>query len=190
MNSKQPCEFSRGESQNDAFSIQVLPRPADLSSGTKIAVLDPKGETTKLLTRLGMQFHPVDTTSDLSAYDTLIIGKEALTSGGPGPQLDRVHDGLRVIVFEQNADALESRLGFRVAQYGLRQVFPRIPDHPILAGLTVDHLLDWRRLRNLAATTTCLHDADHARSRGRMVWLTGVASLVLWLPGQCRVSPD
>ena len=39
---------------------------------------------------------------------------------------------------------LEKRLGFRVAEYGLRQVFPRVPDHPLLRGLDVESLRDWR----------------------------------------------
>lgn len=29
-------------------------------------------------------------------------------------------------------------------KYGLRQVFPRVPDHPLLAGLTNEHFRDWR----------------------------------------------
>ena len=45
---------------------------------------------------------------------------------------------------EQSAKVLEQRFGFRVAEYGLRQLFPRVPDHPILAGLTEHHLRDWR----------------------------------------------
>ena len=47
---------------------------------------------------------------------------------------------LRVILFEQSPDVLEKRFGFRVAQYGLRQVFPRVADHPLLAGITADEL--------------------------------------------------
>ena len=82
--------------------------------------------------------------ADLSAYDVLIIGKAALTVGGPAPDLTRVRDGLKVIVFEQTSEVLEKRLGFRVAEYGLRQVFPRVPDHPLLAGLAAEHLHDWR----------------------------------------------
>ena len=40
---------------------------------------------------------------------------------------------------------LEKRFGFRVAEYGLRQVFPRVPDHPLLAGIRPrEHLRDWR----------------------------------------------
>src|SRR5690606_10266324 len=52
--------------------------------------------------------------------------------------------GLKVIVFEQSSEVLERRLGFRVAEYGLRQVFRRIPDHPLLTGLRDEHLRDWR----------------------------------------------
>jgi beta-galactosidase len=51
---------------------------------------------------------------------------------------------LRVLMFEQRADVLERRLGFRVQEYGLRQVFRRIPDHPTLAGLDAESLRDWR----------------------------------------------
>src|SRR5262249_30729862 len=36
------------------------------------------------------------------------------------------------------------RFGFRVQEYGLREVFRRIPDHPVLAGLDEDQLRDWR----------------------------------------------
>src|SRR5207248_7788293 len=52
--------------------------------------------------------------------------------------------GLKVIVFEQTAKVLEERLGFRVAEYGLREVFPRVPDHPLLDPLRPEHLRDWR----------------------------------------------
>jgi hypothetical protein len=31
-----------------------------------------------------------------------------------------------------------------VAEYGLRQVFPRVPDHPALAGIKTENLRDWR----------------------------------------------
>jgi len=34
--------------------------------------------------------------------------------------------------------------GFRVAEYGLRNAFKRVPDHPALAGLQTEHLRDWR----------------------------------------------
>ncbi len=47
-------------------------------------------------------------------------------------------------MFEQGSKVLEKRFGFRVEEYGLRNVFQRVPDHPILAGLDVENLRDWR----------------------------------------------
>jgi hypothetical protein len=136
--------FDTGETQQDALTIHVLPRPSAPPRGAKIALLDPKGETGKVLIGLNVQFQRVDATTDLSAYDVLIVGKEALTRDGPGPDVGRVRDGLKVIVFEQTARVLEERFGFRVAEYGLRQVFRRVPDHPLLAGLAEEHWRDWR----------------------------------------------
>ncbi len=137
--------FSTGEVQHDSFPIHVLPPSPALHTNTKIALFDPKGETTRQLGALGVHFQSVDATADLSDFETLIVGKGALTSDSPGPDVSRVRDGLKVIVFEQTAEALEQRFGFRVAEYGLRQVFRRMNDHPLLAGLaTEDHLRDWR----------------------------------------------
>jgi hypothetical protein len=137
--------FDTGETQEDSFTLHVLPR-ATLRQvpGGKIALFDPKGETGKLLTGLRVRFQPVKPTADLSGYEVLIVGRGALTSGGSGPDIRSVRDGLKVVVFEQAAKALEERLGFRVAEYGLRQVFRRAPDHTLLAGLTEEHLRDWR----------------------------------------------
>jgi hypothetical protein len=89
-------------------------------------------------------FRSVDAGDDLSGFELLIVGKAALTLEGAAPNIARVRDGLRVIVFEQTADVLQKRLGFRVAEYGLRHLFRRIPNHPIVAGLSDEQLRDWR----------------------------------------------
>jgi hypothetical protein len=136
--------FGSGQTQTDSFPIHVLPRPAAPVGNPKVALFDPRGDTGKLLRRFNIPFQPVEATADLSAYDVMIVGRGALTWDGPGPDVTRVRDGLKVIVFEQTAKVLEERFGFRVAEYGLRQVFPRVPDHPLLAGLEADHLRDWR----------------------------------------------
>jgi hypothetical protein len=136
--------FDSGESQTDSFAIHVMPRPAALQTRATIALFDPKGETADLLNGLGVRCQAVGADADLSRYDLLIIGKGALTADGPGPDLTRVRRGLKVIAFEQTAEVLEKRLGFRVQEYGLRQVFPRVPDHPLLAGLDAEALRDWR----------------------------------------------
>jgi beta-galactosidase len=136
--------FSTGETQADAFTINVLPRPAAPTVSARIAVFDPKGEATKLLAGMGIRGQAVAANADLAGYDLLVVGKGALTPEGPGPDIARVREGLRVVVFEQTAEVLEQRFGFRVAEYGLRQAFARVPDHPLLAGLQAAHLRDWR----------------------------------------------
>jgi len=136
--------FGTGETQQDSFAVDVLPRPPVAQAGPRIALFDPKGETGRLLDRLGVGYQPVDAGVDVSAWDLLIIGKGALTVDGPAPDLAAVRDGRRAVVFEQTPEVLEQRLGFRVAAYGLREVFRRLPDHPILKGLAPEHLRNWR----------------------------------------------
>ncbi|HYW80869.1 MAG TPA: hypothetical protein VE890_14910, partial [Thermoguttaceae bacterium] len=86
----------------------------------------------------------VDAQTNLAVYDVLIVGKNALTIADPASDIARVRDGLKVLLFEQTADVLEKRFGFRVATYGLRRVFQRVPDHPVLANLVDAHLCNWR----------------------------------------------
>ena len=136
--------FDTGEKQSDSFAIRVLPEAAALEGSGDVALFDPRGETTRLLADMGVSCRRVEADADLSRSDTLIIGKGALTADGAAPDIGRVREGLRVIVLEQTAEALEKRLGLRVTEYGLRHVFARIPDHPLLAGLDAEALRDWR----------------------------------------------
>jgi beta-galactosidase len=136
--------FSNGEAQKDEYALHVMPGAASPHSSARIALFDPAGETGSLLNQLGIRCEPVDANADCSTYEILIVGKGALTVDGPAPVITGVRDGLKVIVFEQTSAVLEKRFGFRVQEYGLRQVFPRVPDHPVLAGLQSEHLRDWR----------------------------------------------
>jgi hypothetical protein len=138
------CQFSTGEGQEDSFLVDVLSGRPPLDLHSRIALFDPKGQSSELFGRLHVPSARVDSTNDLSGYDVLVIGKSALTLNGPAPDLSRVRQGLKVLVFEQESEVLEKRLGFRVEEYGLRQVFPRVADHPILAGVDADQLSNWR----------------------------------------------
>ncbi|HOX01398.1 MAG TPA: glycoside hydrolase family 2 TIM barrel-domain containing protein [Candidatus Paceibacterota bacterium] len=139
-----PSADAAVETQEDRFTIHVLPPAASAKLASSIALFDPRGETARILRSLGIRFQPVEAGADLSSYDLLIAGKGALSAEASAPDLRRVPDGLKVLVFEQTKDALERRLGFRVQEYGLRTVFPRIPGHPVLGGLGAAHLCDWR----------------------------------------------
>ena len=136
------AKFSSGETQEDTFAINVV-APKQSPKLTKTALFDPKGETAKLLTKMGVSYEKVDAAADLAGYDVLVVGKASLTVDGPAPAIAKVRDGLKVVMFEQTSDVLEKRFGFRVQEYGLRQVFPRVLDHPILAGLGAENLHDW-----------------------------------------------
>ncbi|MCX8109558.1 MAG: hypothetical protein N3G20_12230, partial [Verrucomicrobiae bacterium] len=138
------ARFDTGEVQHDCFMLHVLPRATGAAATEKVALFDPKGETARLLERLGVQFMTVGPDANLRSTDMLIIGKHALTVDGRAPDLSAVRTGLRVLVFEQTTDVLEKRLGFRVAEYGFRKMFARVPDHPALCGLRPEHLENWR----------------------------------------------
>ena len=130
--------------QSDVMTVDVLRATAGVASDGQVALFDPQGQTSSLLQKLGIKFHQVSAATDLSAESTLVIGKLALTIDGAAPDLTRVRDGMKVIVFEQSREVLEKRLGFRAVEHGLRRVFERIPDHPLLSGLTLEQLHDWR----------------------------------------------
>jgi beta-galactosidase len=140
-------KFDSGETQQDSFCLNVIAEgvaPAGAFAAAKVALFDPAGETAALLSRLGIVSQGVDAGADLAAHDVLIVGKAALTLDGPAPDISRVREGLKVLIFEQTSEVLEKRFGFRVQEYGLRQAFPRVPDHPTIANLKTEHLRDWR----------------------------------------------
>ena len=118
----------------DSFPIDVMPRASRPQAKDRVAVF---GESSGVGIR-------VNADADLTAFDTLIVPRGALTVDGSAPDISRVRDGLKVIVFEQSGEVLEKRFGFRIAEYGMRWVFPRVPGHPLLAGLDEQHLRNWR----------------------------------------------
>lgn len=188
------------QEQTDTFTIDVLPAAPSVRADARIALFDPRGETAALLGKAGVKFQKVDAAADLGGYDTLVLGKLALTVDGPAPDLSRVRDGLKVIVFEQASQVLEKRLGFRVVEYGLRHVFERIPDHPLLAGISPGHLRDWR---GEATTVPPRHDYKSVPQHGpttrwcdipvSRVWRCGnrggVASVLIEKPARGDFRP-
>lgn len=175
-------KFSTGETQKDRFTLDVLSPLPKQGPGARIAVFDPKGETRRLLSELGVGGQSVTAEADLSGYDVLVVGKAGLTVDGPAPALDRVRDGLKVLVFEQTAEALSKRLGFRAVEYGLRRVFRRVPDHPALAGLTDSHLHDWRGAATLTPPRLKYHPGG-AYNGAPTVWWCGLQVPRLWRCG-------
>ena len=140
---KAKVKFSNGEIQNDEFEINILSNTKPVKQLDSIALFDPNGETKKLLEKLNIRFQLVNSDSDFNEFDILIIGKKALTVDGDSLNLENVRNGLKVIQFEQTTEVLEKRFGFRVHEYGLRQVFKRVANHPVLNELENENLHDW-----------------------------------------------
>lgn len=137
-------KFDGAATQSDTQRIHIFePRPG-LKVTKPVALLDPQGQTAAWLQKMGVLFDRVEAGANLSRYDVLVIGKGALAPDGPGPDIGRVADGLKVLMFEQTSQTLEKRLGLRVEEYGLRWVFERLPDHPVLENLSPEHFYNWR----------------------------------------------
>ena len=175
---------STGETQADSFTLQVVPIAVAPHPASRIALFDPPGQTTKLLTATLGVAKPikVDAAADLSSFDVLLIGKGALTVGGAAPDLKRVRDGLKVVVFEQTGDVLEKRLGFRVEEYGLRQVWPRVPDSPLLTGLASENLHDWRGSSTILPPTLSYTLSQRYNGVPSVIWC-GLETPRLWRCG-------
>lgn len=108
------------------------------------AIHDPQGRTTDELSAVGVTPRRLPAAGDLSGVDVLVIGTTALEPTSPLPfSADDVRRGLRVVIFEQTAPALRM-FGLRTEDVVPRYVFPRVGDHPILAGLSSRDLTNWR----------------------------------------------
>lgn len=145
------CVFDTGETQDDAFDINVLAAPAKPALQAKIGLWDPEGQTAKLLRDLGVGFTLIDDVTRTTDIDILVIGREALSGMRKAPSVEGVRDGQRVLVFEQSTATLTSRLGFRIAERGMRIAFPRTPSHAALVGMGEGHLRDWQGAATLIA---------------------------------------
>jgi hypothetical protein len=139
-------KYNTGEAQEEKFAIHVMARPEKPKPALTVSLFDPAGKTKKVIAGLGVACTEVKADAKVAAPGILIIGKEALAAEGPAPDISAVRDGLRVIVFEQNLAALQQRLGFRAVEYGLRNLFPRAPNHPLLAGIDAKNFTNWRGL--------------------------------------------
>ncbi len=176
-------EFLKREVQADEFDIRVLPPMPAVSELSRLAVYDPAGETTRRLARFGFQGTPVGPGADLSKFNTVIVGKGALTVDGPGLELSRVREGQKVIVFEQTSEVLEKRLGFRVEEYGLRHVFPRVSNSPALAGLDTEALRDWRGESTLVPPRRSVELEPNVYNGAPTVVQTGIRQPRVWRCG-------
>ena len=153
------------------FDLQIYPRcDPEKTAPTGWALFDPVGKTRKALRRAGLSTAKLDAGDALPAdLRVLVIGCNALDGAADAKLFadlpTRVEAGLQVLVFEQTADALSKTFGLRCFTPGVRRVWIRAADHPVLAGLANVDLADWR-----GQTTLGPLDGPPARLDERQRW--------------------
>jgi len=191
--------FDNGEKQNHEFPIDIVKPSVAKAKSVKIGLWDPKNFTAPLLRRLGVNFQLISNGAKTSEFDVLIIGREALSDKKATIDVESVEEGQRVIVFEQTAETLSGRFGFRIAEHGMRSVFPRVK-HDVLSDVDASHLRDWQGAGTLVEPYLTLPELEKTNPiwswcgfPNTRVWRCGndgvVASVVIekpprgnWLP--------
>ncbi len=128
-----------GQTKTDRFDFRLY-RPAPMVK-QHLLIFDPEGKSRAMLQALGYTLSNWD---GKPSGETLVIGREALTSGVtlPGNLENYVSDGGRVVILQQQPQWLEQH-GFRVGAHVLRQVFPVDSVANRLGGVDATDLRDW-----------------------------------------------
>ncbi len=121
----------------DTFTFRVF--GAQRAVEEKIAIVDPGGLTSKMLTTLGYTPHVWD-----GAAQLVVIGRNGLKNDpAVAARLEPfVRAGGRALIFAQDPSWMTEALGWRVCPKVSRRVFP-VPNSPFAEGIDADDLRDW-----------------------------------------------
>lgn len=132
------------EVEGDSFAITVFPKQAPLALHSKIAVYDPEGKSLPWLKAIGVNAVQLKKGDKAEGFDLLIIGREAVVENEDLPYAkEDISRGLKALVLEQ-LPAVWRGLGFRSNEAMPRKVFPTGADCPVMKGLAVSDLAEWR----------------------------------------------
>ena len=130
--------------ETDSFTFTAFPKTDALKLDAKIALYDPKGKSGPWLKTLGVNVALLKKGDKAEGYDLLIVGREAIVQNDDLPYTqDDVRQGLKVLVLEQLPGVWRG-LGFRGNEAMPRRVFPSSADCPVMKGLSLSDLMDWR----------------------------------------------
>ncbi len=141
---------------SDERQYSAYPQPSlSVSENSRLALYDTEGTTRDLLTGEGIDFLPVEDlqTAPYEQFGLLLVGKnslreEELLSVGAETIAAKWEDfaarGGWVVVLEQPSYPRWMPLALSPTDYQANFAFPRAADHPIVAGLSPEHLRWWR----------------------------------------------
>lgn len=136
----------------DRFNLEFYPLPEKINTNSHVAVIDPKGYTTSWLKQSGLEFETLAVGHEetalgmqqkFKAVDVLIVGREGLSIGLLEACAPAIRNGMTLLVFEQQADILQS-LGFRTIDVAPRYCFATRNDSSLVEGLPAEGLRNWQ----------------------------------------------
>ena len=168
---------------SDSVNIQIVAAKPLPALASRIALIDPEGDTAAALKRLGVPCQKVAFNADLTPYNFVIFGRKAFSyepklMANPLDISLLMGAGKRVLIMEQDEDTLRNRFKFRTEGASPRSMFGRIAGHPVTAGLPDDVLNYWRG----AATLT--DGYEEARSQPLESEATGARRFIIWNDGK------
>ncbi|MDP0496413.1 MAG: glycoside hydrolase family 2 TIM barrel-domain containing protein [Verrucomicrobiota bacterium JB024] len=129
-----------GEELTDCFDFRLYRDEAQANE--VLMVFDPMGKSSTMLKEMG---YSLEDWNGQPRPGTLVIGREAFTSGVPMPGDINAfaRAGGRVVVLQQQPDWLEQSAGFRTGAFVERRVFPIPGAAEWLGDIDADDLRDW-----------------------------------------------
>jgi len=139
---------------SDSCRVDVLaPRPLKTKT---FALVDPEGDSTKTLEKLGADFQLQPFTANLAAFDTIVFGRRAFDY-----ELQALPEGLdlgallalgkNILILEQSEKTLRERFKLRTEYASPRDVYARVANCPLFDGLPDACLKYWRGAATLTS---------------------------------------
>ena len=173
--------------KSDSFDVEVFPAETpSVSTGFKVALFDPEGDTAAVLDALSIRYDRVE---DLAAaiadesVQALVVGRRALSHAcGLEAALPRVEKGLRLFVAQQDPATWQA-MGFTVEDSMARQMW-----NVSLHGVVDADLAHWRGAP--MADAPFGNVMKHETRRGpRWTHRHAVSSTPLLIPGRGGFRP-
>lgn len=156
--------------RSDNCSIDVI-KPKTYTNKGKIALVDPEGDTAKVLTEAGIKFQMLCFDEDFTPFDTVIFGRKAFNY-----EFNLLLDGLdlgaltlqgkRILIMEQDEKTLRDRFKLRTEYLSPRDVFDRSGNSRLLNGLTDKLLKYWRGSATLTDGYAVAREKGKVKSGG------------------------
>lgn len=144
-----------GRKHADSFTFRVYAKSA--APQRQVACLDGVGDTARMLKAAGYTVSEWDGTNRTSV---LVVGRKALTGNDAKGIAQRlkafVQGGGRAVLMAQTPETLANQMGFRIAPYVSRRVFPVSAEHPLTKDLDEADLRDWSAASTLVEPTTTI----------------------------------